>query len=68
MQLKRWANLFLVPGAILAGLGILPLLVFGQIMGLNVPWAGFLFLSLAPLGVVLLGFGLLLRLLALLRR
>ncbi len=68
MQLKRWANLFLIPGAIMVAIGVLPLLVFGQILGMSVPWAGFLFLSVTPLGAILLALGLLLWLVVLIRR
>ncbi len=69
MRLSRWARAALLTGAILLGIGVLPLTLTSAIAPGAVPLLFIMaFYLLTPLGAAILIFGILLFLIALLRR
>ena len=69
MSLKRWAYAFLTMGGIMVALGLVPVLVVGTFLpGLNSIFPGMLFLMVTPIGAFALLFGIILWLVALVRR
>lgn len=69
MSLNRWARAFLLMGAIMSAIGIVPLLIVGTLIpNLKTVLPDLLFFLVTPIGVFILIVGIILWLVALIRK